>query len=78
MESSEKRKNVILLTVECLRADRIGILGYEKKTTPNLDELFKRGLLFSRAYSASSWTAPCINALLTSTYPFMHDGCYHE
>ncbi|NAT10290.1 hypothetical protein C4E22_01845 [ANME-1 cluster archaeon AG-394-G06] len=74
MESSKKKKNVILLTVECLRADRIGTFGYEKKTTPNLDELFKRGLLFSRAYSASSWTAPCINALLTSTYPFMYDG----
>ncbi len=74
MESSKKKKNVILLTVECLRADRIGTFGYDKKTTPNLDELFKRGILFSRAYSASSWTAPSINALLTSTYPFMYEG----
>lgn len=74
MESSEKKKNVILITVECLRADRIGTFGYEKKTTPNLDGIFKRGLLFSRAYSASSWTAPSINALLTSTYPFMYAG----
>lgn len=73
MDLSEK-KNIILITLECLRADRISILGYKKKTTPNLDKIFKEGILFSRAYSVSSWTAPAINALLTSTYPFMYDG----
>ena len=74
MMESAKKKNVILLTLEYLRADKIGILGYEKKTTPNLDVIFKRGILFSRAYSVSSWTAPSISALLTSTYPLMYDG----
>jgi hypothetical protein len=40
--------NLILITIDCLRADHLSCLGYPKKTTPNLDYLASKGVLFSR------------------------------
>lgn len=66
--------NVILLTVDCLRADHISILGYPKKTSPNLDSLSGTGVLFSQAISVGCWTLSSFKSIFTSTYPLMHGG----
>jgi arylsulfatase A-like enzyme len=66
--------NLILITVDCLRADHLGCLGYPERTTPNLDYLASTGILFSQAISVGSWTATSFIAILTSTYPLMYGG----
>jgi len=66
--------NLILITVDCLRADHLGCLGYPKKTTPNLDYLASTGILFSEAISVGHRTSTSFIAILTSTYPLMYGG----
>ena len=62
-------KNIILLSVDALRADHCSCHGYERETTPNLDRFAADNVQFSNAYSASSHTPEAIPALLTGRYP---------
>jgi choline-sulfatase len=64
--------NVILLTVDSLRPDRLGCYGYKRNTSPHIDALAERGVLFRRAFSNSAWTIPCMMSILTSTQPPVH------
>jgi len=66
--------NLILLTVDCLRADRLSCMGYSKITTPHIDSLARSGLLFKQAITLSSWTPSSFMALFTSSYPLMQKG----
>lgn len=66
--------NLILLTIDCLRADHLSCLGYSKQTTPNLDKLARDNVLFTQAISAGSNTPTSFKAMFTSTYPLVHDG----
>jgi hypothetical protein len=51
-------RTVLILMLDTLRADHVSTYGYPRRTTPALDGLAKGGLLFSRAFSTSSWTLP--------------------
>lgn len=62
-------RNVIVLLPDTLRADHLGTYGYERDTSPNLDALARRGVVFERAVSQASCTFPSVNSLLTSRYP---------
>jgi len=64
--------NVILISVDTLRADHLGIYGYEKNTSPNIDRFFSRGLVFERAYAQSPWTLPSHASMLTGLYASAH------
>src|SRR5207237_5697329 len=57
-DATDARPNVILITIDTLRADHLTCYGYTRPTTPVLDALAAEGVLFSRAYSQSSWTKP--------------------
>ncbi len=59
------RPNVLLLVIDTQRADHLGLYGYGRPTTPNLDRLASRSLVYDRAVSASSWTLPSHASLLT-------------
>ncbi len=61
--------NVVLVTIDSLRADHVGALGYERPTTPALDELALDSVVFEVAYSASAKTPTAIPAMLTGRYP---------
>jgi arylsulfatase A-like enzyme len=63
------RPNIILITLDTTRADRMGFLGSERGLTPNLDVLAKQSVIFSRAYAQVPLTTPSHAALLTGTYP---------
>jgi arylsulfatase A-like enzyme len=69
------RPNVLLLTVDTLRADHLGCYGYEQPTTPAIDALASGGTRFTRAQASSSWTLPGLASLLTSTYTTTN-GCW--
>jgi len=61
-------KNAILITIDTLRADHMSCLGYYRKTTPNLDNLAKNGVLFTNAASVGCETITSIQSLLSSDY----------
>lgn len=62
--------NVILITIDCLRADHLGSSGYVKKLTTNLDEFAEKGVLFSHAFSYGPNTPTSVPPMLTSS-PFL-------
>jgi arylsulfatase A-like enzyme len=64
--------NVILITLDTVRADRMGFLGSKRGLTPNLDMLARQSVVFSRAYSQVPLTAPSHATILTGTYPQFH------
>ena len=66
--------NLILLTIDCLKADRLSCLGYSEVATPNLDRLAGGGTLFTQAISVGSGTPTAFTAMFTSTYPLMYGG----
>ncbi|MEO0650727.1 MAG: sulfatase [Planctomycetota bacterium] len=64
--------SVLLVTVDCLRADHVGAYGYERDTTPNLDAFAAEAALFERAYSHAPFTAPSHASLFTGVLPHSH------
>jgi arylsulfatase A-like enzyme len=66
------RPNVLVVVVDTLRADRLPFYGYEKNTAPFLHEWAARSVVFERAWSTSSWTAPASASLFTGVYPVQH------
>jgi arylsulfatase A-like enzyme len=64
--------NVLLISVDTLRADHLGVYGYPRPTSPHLDRLAAEGVVFENAYSTSSWTLPSHVSLLTGLYPAFH------
>ncbi len=61
--------NIILITLDTVRADRMGFLGSKRGLTPNLDGLARQSVVFSRAYSQVPLTTPSHAGILTGTYP---------
>jgi arylsulfatase A-like enzyme/Tfp pilus assembly protein PilF len=64
--------NVLLVTLDTTRADRIGCYGYEKAKTPTLDALAANGVKFANTYCQVPLTLPSHCTLLTGTYPIAH------
>jgi len=61
--------NILLLTIDTLRADRLSGYGYERATSPNLDRLMARGVRFTEARTVEPLTSPALCAMMTSRYP---------
>lgn len=61
--------NVVLITLDTTRADRMGFLGSERGLTPNLDGLARQATVFSSAYAQVPLTTPSHATILTGTYP---------
>ena len=64
--------NIVYVVMDTLRRDRIGLYGYDRATTPRLDEFAREGLVFEDAYTTSSWTWPSTASLLTGRLPDSH------
>ena len=64
--------DIVLVTVDTLRADRLGLYGYGRGLTPQLDRWFADGLVHERAYAAAASTSPSVATLLTGLYPSEH------
>ena len=67
-----KRPNILLITLDTTRADRLGCYGYAEAATPHLDGLAGRGVLFERAYTTIPFTLPAHTSMLTGLYPPEH------
>ena len=66
--------NVIVIVVDTLRADHLSTYGYERETSPFLDNLAAEGVRFDNAISPSSWTQPSHASMLTGRYTYEHQA----
>jgi arylsulfatase len=74
--------NVIVISVDTLRADGLGVYGGPAGASPILDGLARRSLVFERAYSPATLTHPALSSMLTGLFPLRHgvgaqDGALH-
>lgn len=67
-----KNLNVVLIVMDAVRADHLSCYGYNKPTTPFLEELAANGILFDGAFASAPWTPPSHASLFTGTYPSRH------
>ncbi|MFQ6082625.1 MAG: sulfatase [Candidatus Aminicenantia bacterium] len=71
---SPKKLNIILFSIDTLRADGLSCYGNPRLTSPNIDSLSEEGILFRNVLAQSSWTLPSHMTMFTSLYPSVH-GC---
>jgi arylsulfatase A-like enzyme len=67
-----KGPNVLVVLIDTLRADHLGLYGYERNTSPNIDALGRKSLVFDRAITQVPWTKPAVASLLTGQYAHRH------
>lgn len=65
--------NVILITIDALRADHLSFLGYKRNTSPFLHRITKEGTIFTHAFSNSSCTYAAFPSIFSSDYPVLGD-----
>ncbi len=64
--------NVLIVSLESMRWDHLGLSGYARPLTPNIDSLARRGVYFPRAYSQGTWTRPSIASTFVSAFQSTH------
>ena len=69
---SEARPHILVISVDTLRADRMGSYGYSRKTSPHIDGLLAKGVRFAEARTVEPLTAPALASMLTSLPPHEH------
>jgi len=65
-------RNLLLVSVDTLRADHLGVYGHERPTSPRLDAWARRGVVFEEARATAPWTLPSHASMLTGLYPAQH------
>jgi choline-sulfatase len=65
-------RNLLLVTIDTLRADHVGCYGYANIQTPTLDALAQRGVLFENAVTTTPLTPPSHASMFTGLYPYQH------
>jgi arylsulfatase A-like enzyme len=68
----DDRPNLLIISIDTLRADHLGCYGYARDTSPRIDGLARRGVLFEQACSTAPWTLPSYGSLFTSRSPTVH------
>jgi arylsulfatase A-like enzyme len=69
----EGRPPVILVSIDTLRADHVGLYGYERDTTPFLDRWSAGATVYERAFTTAAWTLVAHMTMLTGLFPEQHD-----
>jgi arylsulfatase A-like enzyme/Tfp pilus assembly protein PilF len=66
------KPNIVLITLDSTRADRMGFLGARSRTTPSLDTVAHQGMVFAQAFAQTPATVASDATILTGTYPQTH------
>ena len=69
---SQKKPNILLIIMDCARANNFSCYGYDRKTTPNIDKIASEGILFEQCISVAPWSVPSHASLFTGKFPFQH------
>jgi arylsulfatase A-like enzyme len=75
---SAKKPNLVLVTLDTTRADRLSCYGHRRTTSPALDRLAADGVLFTHALAVTSWTLPSHASIFTGKFPTSHGAQYDE
>jgi arylsulfatase A-like enzyme len=70
--AAKELPNILLVSIDTLRADRVSSYGYERNTSPRIEELLSRGVRFSDARTPTPLTAPALASVMTSLPPHEH------
>ncbi|MCX5795238.1 MAG: sulfatase [Elusimicrobia bacterium] len=70
--SGRERRNLVLISLDALRPDHVGALGYPQPITPRLDRFAGQAAVFANAVSQAPWTLPSMLSVFTSLYPHQH------
>lgn len=73
----KSKPNILLITVDALRARNLSCYGYHKNTSPNIDRLARRGIVFNKCFSCFNATDPSFTSILTGKYPISHGILHH-
>ncbi|MEL6344917.1 MAG: sulfatase [Myxococcota bacterium] len=68
----DDRPDIVLVVIDTLRADHLGVYGHPRPTSPNLDQMAREGVWFSQAYAQSGWTLASFASLFTGQLPHQH------
>ena len=71
----KKDFNILLISLDTLRSDRLNFYGYHRETAPNLAQLAEEGIVFTNVFAPATWTLPSHMSLFTSLYPAAHGIC---
>ncbi|MDP6933725.1 MAG: sulfatase-like hydrolase/transferase, partial [Myxococcota bacterium] len=72
LRSTMQGSNLVLVSLDTLRADHLSTYGYARHTSPHIDALADQGIRFDDARSSSHWTAPSHATMLTGLHPTEH------
>lgn len=67
-----KNCNIVIISLTNTRKDHLGIYGYQRATSKNIDGFFNDSIVFGNAYAPASWTLPVSASLYTSLFPYSH------
>ncbi len=76
LRAHEQRPNIVLIVIDTARADHFSCYGYGSSTTPNVDALAARGILFQNAHSVAPWTLPAHMSMFTGLPPRDHGATW--
>jgi arylsulfatase A-like enzyme len=68
----KKKPNIILIIMDCARADHLSCYGYHRRTMPYLDQLAAQGVLYETALSPATWSLPAHWSIFTGLYLARH------
>jgi arylsulfatase A-like enzyme len=71
-DPSQAESNLLLVSLDTLRADHVGGYGYERDTTPRLDDFARQALRFTNVWSTSAYTLPAHLSMLSGQLPSLH------
>jgi arylsulfatase A-like enzyme len=77
-ESDLKDCNIILISIDTLRADHLHCYGYERETSPNIDRVASESIVFENAVSQSAWTLPAHASMMTGLLPSEHGLIFYD
>lgn len=72
------KPNIILITLDTVRADHLSLYGYPRRTTPSIDKWAHQGVVFDNAITSTSWTLPSHASIFTGLLPHQHGADYAE
>ncbi len=68
----KKYPNIVLIVLDTHRRDRLSLYGYDRETTPNIDDFARNATTFENGISAAQWTTPSHTSMFTGEYPTTH------
>jgi arylsulfatase A-like enzyme len=71
-ERARPRPNLLFISIDALRADRLGAWGYGRAISPHIDAFARGAVVFENAQAQSSWTLPALASVMTSLYSSTH------